>query len=63
MTYPELMYQLETLYEYYEDMRLEEADPTVEALWIAIETIQYAEHLNGKVSSLLAEQENETEED
>lgn len=56
LTYPELMYQLETLSAYYDNMHLEEAEPTADALWIAIETIQWAEHLTGKVSCLLAEQ-------
>lgn len=56
MTYPKLMEILETLVDYYDDLHLGDSDQTGDALWVAIETIRWAEHLTGKVSCLLAEQ-------
>jgi len=54
MTYPELMEILEELLNYHGD---HDDGVTADALWAAIEVIQYQEHVNGRVSLLLQELE------
>lgn len=61
LTYPELMYQLETLYKYYDDMGLKEAEPTADALWVAIEIIQITERKDCRVTNLLKQLEAKNE--